>query len=307
MTENEMLKHYYPKGKVDMVLDTDTYNETDDQYAIAYLLANQDKINIKGFTVAPFCNEALVKDIAEGQEKSRLELLNILKLSGNMQFADKVYSGSTCFLKDEKTPVESAAATYLVEVSKNYNKEKPLYVVGIGAITNIASAILIDPTIVDRICIVWLGGAALGWWINAEYNMYQDYAAARVVMGSSAPFVHIPAHGVVAEFCTSKYELAHWLKDKTPLSNYLYEKCVEVAEKNTKYKAWSRVIWDVVAIAWLINDGNEFMYGRVENRRLPAYEGNKYEEKPLDLKMYYVHQINRDALMTDLFEKILTL
>lgn len=304
MTEKDMLTLYKPVGKIDIVLDTDTYNETDDQYAIAYLLANKDRLNIKGFTVAPFENERLVSSIGEGQKKSKEEIIKILKLSGNTEYIDKIYSGSTEFLKDEQTPVLSDAVNYLIEESKNYNKEKRLYVVGIGAITNVASAIIKEPDIVDRICIVWLGGASFDWWINAEYNMYQDYAAARVVMGSKAPFVHVPAHGVINEFCTSKYELEHWLNGKNKLSTYLYEKCVQVAESNTKYKAWSRVIWDVVAIAWLINDDNRFMYDRIENRYLPEYEGNKYNPNRLDDKMCVVHQINRDALMTDMFEKL---
>ena len=43
-----------PKGQVDVILDTDAFNEIDDQYAIAYLLACGEKLNIKGFCAAPF-------------------------------------------------------------------------------------------------------------------------------------------------------------------------------------------------------------------------------------------------------------
>ena len=34
-----------PRGKIDVVLDTDAYNEIDDQYTIAYLLKSSDKLN----------------------------------------------------------------------------------------------------------------------------------------------------------------------------------------------------------------------------------------------------------------------
>ena len=60
----------------------------------------------------------------------------------------------------------------------NYTPEKPLYVLAIGAITNVASAILKNPEIIDRIVIVWLGGNALHWPENKEFNLYQDVAAA---------------------------------------------------------------------------------------------------------------------------------
>ena len=36
----------YPKGRVDAVIDTDTYNEIDDQYALAYGIKSEDKLNI---------------------------------------------------------------------------------------------------------------------------------------------------------------------------------------------------------------------------------------------------------------------
>ena len=43
-----------PKGKVDVVLDTDTYNEIDDQFAVAYMLSYGEKLNVKALYAAPF-------------------------------------------------------------------------------------------------------------------------------------------------------------------------------------------------------------------------------------------------------------
>ena len=37
-----------------MILDTDTYNECDDQFALSYLIKSQDKLNIEAITVAPY-------------------------------------------------------------------------------------------------------------------------------------------------------------------------------------------------------------------------------------------------------------
>ena len=34
-----------PAGPVDVVLDTDTYNEIDDQYALAYLVRSDDELH----------------------------------------------------------------------------------------------------------------------------------------------------------------------------------------------------------------------------------------------------------------------
>ena len=65
-----------PKGKVDVVIDTDTYNEIDDQFAVAYLVKSDEKLNLKAIYAAPFHNEKSTGP-ADGMEK---------KLSGNYEY-----------------------------------------------------------------------------------------------------------------------------------------------------------------------------------------------------------------------------
>ena len=57
MTLEQHLKNLRtPDHMVDVVLDTDTYNEIDDQYAIAYMLRASERLNVKGICAAPFFN-----------------------------------------------------------------------------------------------------------------------------------------------------------------------------------------------------------------------------------------------------------
>ncbi len=72
--------------------------------------------------------------------------------------------------------------------------------VAIGAITNVASAILMEPKIVERIVIVWLGGHAL-YWPHREFNLAQDVPA-RIVFDSGVPLVQIPCMGVTTHLHT---------------------------------------------------------------------------------------------------------
>ena len=58
-----------------IILDTDTYNECDDQFALAYLLKNQDKFNIEAITVAPYSHSDRKETIEETTEKSYNEIL----------------------------------------------------------------------------------------------------------------------------------------------------------------------------------------------------------------------------------------
>ena len=75
-----------PKGPVDMVLDTDTYNEIDDQYAIAYMLASQDRLRVQGIFAAPFANHH-AGSTQEGMERSYEEILHVLSLTGRAEMA----------------------------------------------------------------------------------------------------------------------------------------------------------------------------------------------------------------------------
>ena len=74
MTQAQFLKNLeVPSGKVDVILDTDAYNEIDDQFAIAYMLRSEDKINVKAICAAPFFN-IMSDSPADGMEKSYDEL-----------------------------------------------------------------------------------------------------------------------------------------------------------------------------------------------------------------------------------------
>ena len=57
-----------PEHPVDVVIDTDTFNEVDDQFALAYLLGNTDRLRLQAIYAAPFLNEK-ADSPKEGMEK----------------------------------------------------------------------------------------------------------------------------------------------------------------------------------------------------------------------------------------------
>ena len=297
--EQRMKNMSVPEGMIDVVLDTDAYNEIDDQFAIAYLLKNKQKLNTKAIYAAPFLNPRS-ESPADGMEKSYNEIFKLLDL---MNENLPVFRGSEKFMDDEKTPVVSDAARDLAKRADEYCPEKPLYVVAIGAITNVASAFLLNPKMAENTVVVWLGGHARHYTNTREFNMYQDVAASRVVMSSGVPFVQLPCMGVVSAFTISKPEIEYWLLNKTPLSDYLGKNSIDAAERYARGTAWTRCIWDVTAIAWLLNDKNKFMSSRIVPTHLSSYD-NYYTESPDARPMRYIYDIHRDALMTDLVKKV---
>lgn len=285
-----------PQGAIDLLLDTDAYNEIDDQFAIAYALRATEKIRLKALCAAPFFNERSTGP-ADGMERSYQEILKLLKLAGEER---PVYRGSDRYLPDEKTPVDSPAARALGELAIGYCPEKPLYVAAIGAITNVASALLLRPEIADRMVLVWLGGHALEWHDNAEFNCAQDVAAARVVFQSGVPLVILPCMGVVSAFTTTGPELEHWLRGQNALCDYLAQNTEDAANEYAAGRVWSRVIWDVTTIGWLMNENGGLMLEKLIPTPIPQYDHHYSQDcrRPL---CKYVYHINRDALMGDLF------
>lgn len=304
MTQEQYLKNLNrPQGPVDVVLDTDAFNEIDDQFAISYLLRYGDKLRLKGICAAPFLNKK-VESPREGMRKSFDEITKLLKLAQREELSTIVHRGSEEFLPDEATPVPSDAASFMAELADTYTPENPLYIIAIGAITDVASAILKNPRMKENCVIIWLGGHGIHMPEQAaEFNMVQDIAAARVVMGCGIPMVLVPCRGVVDRFCTSKYELAHWLKDKNSLANYLYENACREAESYAAGKPWTRTIWDVTAVAWLLNEDQRYMRETIIPAPVPEYD--KTYSFPVDRHpVQYVFWINRDALFEDLFRKL---
>ena len=297
-TEQRIKMLRCPEGPVDMVLDTDAYNEIDDQFAISYAL-NVGKLTVKALYAAPFFNPRS-SGPADGMEKSYQEIEKLLRLMGKER---PVLRGSARYLQDEKTPVVSEAARDLSKRAMEYSPECPLYVVAIGAITNIASAILMQPEIADRIVVVWLGGHALHYFDNKEFNIKQDVAAARVVFGCGVPLVILPCQGVVSSFLTTEPELRVWLSGKNALCDYLVENTVDTMNKYAKGRVASRVIWDVTAVGWLLNDDERFMLDRLIPTPIPEYD-HYYAQDPRRPLCRYVYNIKRDALMGDLFKSL---
>jgi inosine-uridine nucleoside N-ribohydrolase len=301
MTQQQYFKNLtVPNGKIDVVLDTDAYNEIDDQFALSYMLKSAQKFCVKGICAAPFWNSRSVSP-ADGMHRSYDEILKLLKLAGKEEWNRIVFKGSENYLSDEKTPVESDAAAFMANLAQAYSPEKPLYIIAIGAITNVASAILQNPQMKENCVVVWLGGHGIHIPLAAsEFNMKQDIAAARVVFGCGIPLVQLPCVGVVDRFATSKYELQHWLQGKNALCDYLYENTVREAESYAAGKPWTRVIWDVTAVAWLLNTDEKFMKTRLIPSPIPEYDMH-YAVNENRHFIRYVYQINRDALFEDLF------
>lgn len=289
----ELLKP--PSGPVDMVLDTDTYNEIDDQFALVYALLS-DSLNVQAVYAAPFYNDRSTGP-KEGMEKSYEEILRILDLLG-IAGESLALCGSADYLASQSEPVESAAARDLVEKAQARGDD-PLYVLAIGAITNVASALLMAPEIVDKIVVVWLGGHPIYWPDTNEFNLRQDPAAARVVFDSGVPLIRLPCANVTEQLRTTLPEMERYVKGRGEIGDYLYQIFRDYRED---HYAASKVIWDISAVAYLVNP--EWITTDLVPSPVLRDDVTWGEVDPARHVVRTARHVDRDGVFGDLFAKL---
>lgn len=297
LSEQTRLTRLQPRaGKLRMVLDTDTYNEIDDQFAVVYSLLSPERLSVEAIYAAPFYNDRS-SGPADGMQKSYEEILRLLDRLGRSP-EGLVYKGATGYLDADLQPQSSDAARDLVARAMASSPDDPLYVVGIAAITNIASAILIEPRIIERMVVVWLGGHALYWPNTVEFNLKQDVLAARLVLDCGVPFVLIPCMGVTTHLLTTVSEMEQYVRGCGPIGDYLAD---IFAAYEIDHFGWSKVLWDIATIAYLIDERwipTELVHSPIVTDQVTwSFDNTRH----LIRAASYIH---RDPIYRDLFTKL---
>ena len=283
---------------VRVVIDTDTANGIDDQFALAYALRAPDVMSVEAIYAAPFVTDS-APDPSQGTQASYEEIQRVLDRLGRSDF-QQVYKGATSFMKAPWQPVDSPAARDLIE--RATPGPTRLYVIAIGAATNVSSAFLLDPSIRDRINVIWLGGQPYDGPNAREYNLEQDVHASRVLFESSVRLVNVPVNGVSDKLTVTADELQAALQGKSRIGDYLCEIFADRSRQhNPSAVLTSKTIWDLAAVAYLINPG------WVKSTMVSSPILNSDFTWSQDTNRHGVRvatEVNRDAIFADFFERI---
>lgn len=168
-----------------VIIDTDTKNEIDDVWAIALAVLSPERFRIEGFVAANFDNRRPEAG-PDSVEASAHQIATILEKAG---LKDKypIKRGSHP-MRYKFEPSESEGVDFIIERAMASTPEDRLWIIGLGAATDIASAYLKQPDIADRIVVFW--HFRTRWpkqcW---NFNVIGDVRAARIVFHSDLPFV----------------------------------------------------------------------------------------------------------------------
>ena len=339
-----------PSGPVRLIIDTDTYNEIDDQYTIAWALLSQDQLQIEGMLAEPYSHrhhrepltraydllkadpgadlsdflrkyqrsvtnmiandmnphDLVFADPDEGMELSYQEILKVYDLLDE-DSTGKVYRGSPDYLTSLDEPILSPAAEFLIERALA-DEDGLLYVAAIGCVTNIASAILMAPEIIDRIVVLWTSSypSAVTYLSNiVSLNLMQDKLASQVLFDCGVPHVYLPGFYVGEQLKLSLPDMEQWVRGKGKIGDYLYH----LYTHNPIYpmqgindhfgRTW--VIWDVIDIAWLLNPA--WVPSRLTQSPILT-DDLFYQHDPNRHLMREAYAIDRDAIFRDFFTKL---
>jgi len=317
-----------PDGAVDVVIDSDAGNEIDDQFAIAWALLRPDRLRLHGFTACPFglspelfASGAFLAELdrrrltrrldaagltveriprldpARGVRRARDEITRVLEAAGETA-AGRVHLGAERHLPDPETAVACEASEFLVETAAAL-QPRPLFVVAIGCLTNVASALLREPRLATQAVLVWTSAYPSFWpHANASYNLAQDLHAVRVVLDSGMPLVYLPGYYVGEELRTTGPEVEAHVAGRGPLGRFLHG--LFAGHQAARGPAGSsKVLWDLAPLAWLLEP--EWLVTHLVPT--PRLGGDLRWETPLPGRhpMREALDVDRDAVFGDLF------
>lgn len=335
----------FPEGKLKVVIDSDAYNEVDDQFAIAWALKSKERMDVQAVYAAPFCskalqklspipNETLKKTVhyagtpAEGMEKSYKEILNLFNILGE-NAEGRVYRGAKHYIEENNEPVNSEAVQDLIYRAMHMENDERLYVLAIGAVTNVASAIMLQPKIIDKITVIWLGGQPLDFKCAGEFNLMQDMPASKLMFDCGVPLVLIPCMTVASHLTLTKAEIEERMLGKSKIGDYLGsivqatfndalipmsdltikmgylssmdDVPLEIAKQHLSTRiSWSRIIWDISTVGYLLSpnwSASSLVPSPILN------DDMSWSQDPARHNIRLCHYLSRNHILGDMFWK----
>lgn len=288
--------------RVRMIVHTDCKNEADDQYALVHHLLTP-KFIVKGIVAGHFDLSQKMYKSGQSATASLEEVQKILSLMDAEEYP--AFLGAQVPMEDEQTPVDSDGARFIIEEAMR-DDPHPLYIACQGAVTDIASALLLEPKIASRMTAVWIGGGAYPRG-GFEFNVAQDIAAANVLMRSEMPIWQIPSN-VYQRMSVSLSELQLQVEPYGAIGKYLFDQMLEVNEDAADIPYWPNgETWglgDSPTIGVFLEDpNNPALFDEISAPTFD-YEDLTYHFDETTRKIRVYHTINPRLTLDDMFAKL---
>ena len=286
-----------------VILSMDTANEVDDALAIVHALLTP-QFDVKGIVVAHFRIKPEDASWRNPLEMSVAETKRVFEKAG---FMDRVpiVRGAAEPMIDDKTPQDSEGARFIISEALKDDK-RPLFVCCGGPLTDVASAILLEPSITNRLTVTWSGGGAYPNG-GGEYNWSSDPHSVNTVFSSLAPVWQFPSD-VYSLVRVTSARLALNMRPCGEIGRYLFDTMMAYNEAK-RNERWPR------GEDW--TDGDAPFIGALldQNRRTNLYDmrpapfvnpkNGRYSEPPTPNRPIRVYtKIDGETIIEDFFAKL---
>ena len=234
--------------KLSLIIDADTANEVDDLFALVRAVGAPEfdllGISSAQFHISPLATDSTVKE----SQKINEDIMRLLKRNDI-----PLPLGSNDPLKSKNIPQLSEAAYFIIKKAHEMGKDEKLNLVILGSCTNVASAILLDSTIVPKIRVHYLG-----FWHNPKSNTYDkkefnsgnDTLAVNYLLDYPKLDLSVMTATTSQHLVFEKKKVDKELKAKGPLAEYLINRWETYTRwwtsKDPLKERW--IMWDVAII-----------------------------------------------------------
>ncbi len=199
-------------------------------------------------------------------------------------------------MESKDRPSKSEGVDLIIAAAHRGSPDNPLWVVGIGASTDLASAILLDPAIIPNVRYVFHARSPKTWpERSVQFNVKGDVFAAQVLLESAVPLVWFDTG---TEITASMEETEQKLAPLGAIGKYLHE----YRFNHPGFQSPKKGFFDLGDIAWLIDP----TLATSEIVPAPTMDDRMYfDQKNTHGDMVRVHDIN-PAKTWELFYRKLT-
>ncbi len=273
-------------AKTKVIIDADTGNEVDDIFAISRALIAPE-FEILGLNSTQWQNSHWAEgNTLENSQRINERILSYLQMD-NMPHP----RGSQARLYDwgQDVAQHSAAAYHIIKTVKSLPYNEKLTVIALGALTNVASALLIAPEIAPRLKLFCLGTTYNfdeKYWKKTDFNCLMDPHAINVVLDNKELEVHIVPVNIAAAMKMDRETLAKNFKGKDDLRGFLYDRWMNHMDGGYH----ERIIWDLSVVYMVLNP----KWVRVDEIQTPPENTRR--------KIYVAKDIDGQKMTKDFFE-----
>lgn len=238
-----------PGPRPRVVIDADTSNEVDDPYAIVRALL-EPRLDVVALASAQWQSShwAPPSTLEDSQRLNELLLAHL----GRTDVATPRGAAARLYDWGADLAQHSAAARRLIEEARRTPAGEKLTVVVLGAATNLASALLIDPGIAPHLRVFVLGtsyDAGSGVWTKLDFNCINDLRAIHTVFATPGLETFVMPVSTAAALTFGMEEVEGRLAGRREPLDFLVQRWKQHVDPARR----ERIIWDLALVEAVIH------------------------------------------------------